>query len=88
MELGTRSTGSVERIDNFKDRVPEYDPRSGAHLWVSILMYKVDPANIFRGELALFDHESLLSVDGPACFFCEQVFSPLLATRRCKGEPK
>lgn len=88
MEFGTRSTGFTEKVENFKDRVPDYDPRSGNHLWISILMYKVDPANLLKGELALFDHESLLSVNGPGCFFCEEVFSPYIATRRCKGEPK
>lgn len=87
MELGTHSTGFTERVDNFQDKVPNYDPRSGDHLWVSILMYKVDPAKLLEGELALFDHESLLSLNGPGCYHCERPYSPLLFTRKCKGHP-
>ncbi|MEU4750022.1 hypothetical protein AB0F93_03440 [Micromonospora tulbaghiae] len=73
------------------DRVPEYDPRSGDHLWTVTCAYRVDPER-FTGERAgdgpaLLDLENLLLTAGPGCFFCEQTWSPRLARRRCPGHP-
>lgn len=79
------NTGFVEQVEGFKDKIPNYDLRSGNHYWIIINSYKFNPEN--KGQ-TLMDHESLVSVAGPACFYCERAYSPLLATRRCKGEPK
>lgn len=79
------SAGYRELIVDFKDRIPDYDPRSGEHLWMLLTMYKWNPPS--AGKPILLDHENLLSVDGPGCYYCEQQYSQLLATRRCLGHP-
>jgi hypothetical protein len=84
--VATRSTGFVEKIDTFTDKIPEYDPRSGSHFWIMVTSYKVDPAKALEGEL-LMDHESLVSVAGPGCYYCESEYTKLIASRRCKGHP-
>lgn len=84
------STGHTIQVDPV-DRIPDYDPRTGNHLWIVTSVYQVDPQQ-WRSDdptvTPMLDHENLLSVAGPGCFYCEQVYTPLLATRRCKGEPR
>lgn len=83
------STGVKQRVDGFKDRIPEYDPRSGNHLWVVLQSYQIDPKKWTESdELVIFDIENLLSVEGPGCYYCEQPYSPSLYYRRCPGEPR
>lgn len=79
-------TGSGYYYDPVKNKIPEYDPRSGEHLWVAIATWKVNPKNFNAGEVFL-DRENIIGVMGPGCFFCEEPYTPLLATRRCKGDP-
>ena len=86
MAIPYRATGFSEKIDNFEDKMPDYDPRTGDHFWFVAATYKVDPQIYLRGESHL-DHESLTSVLGPGCYYCEQYYTPQLATRRCKGKP-
>lgn len=84
------STGQTIRVDPV-DRVPDYDPRSGDHLWIVTTAYQVDPEHWRSPDptvTPMLDHENLLSVAGPGCFYCEQVYTPQLAKRRCKGEPR
>lgn len=84
------STGFTQKVDPF-DRIPDYDPRTGDHLWVVTTAYRVVPEQWHSGDptvTPMLDMENLLSVAGPGCFYCEQVYTPLLATRRCKGEPR
>jgi hypothetical protein len=78
-----RASENLQRIDGFVDRVPEFNPRSADHLWTYLTMYRTDPTN----ELPMLDRENLLSIVGPCCFYCERGYSPLLASRRCKGKP-
>lgn len=88
-ERAWTSTGQTERIDapGGIDRVPEFDPRAGDHLWTVVTMYQVDPAKWSDPDhLPILDHESLLTVAGPGCYYCEQRYSPQLASRRCKGD--
>lgn len=83
-------TGQTIRVDPV-DRIPDYDPRTGNHLWIVTTAHQVDPAQWRSNDLTvtpMLDHENLLSVAGPGCFHCEQHYTPLLATRRCKGEPR
>lgn len=92
MEGGFSATGFVQRVPGNVDRVPEFDPRAGEHLWTISLTYRVDPAK-FTPEgagdgPALLDLENLLLTVGPGCFYCERIYTPLLATRRCPGEPR
>lgn len=67
------------------DRIPPYDPETGQHFWIVTLAYRVTPEHFAR---LILDHESLVAFVGPGCFYCETVYSPDLATRRCKGDPK
>ena len=88
MERQWTSTGDKQLVEEPPDRTPEYDPRTGAHLWMVLTMYQVDPAAFTDPtRTPMLDRENLLSVQGPGCFHCEQVYTPNLATRRCKGHP-
>lgn len=70
----------VEQVD----RIPEFDPRSGEHIWTIMTAYRWGGPDVERPTL---DLENLLLIVGPACHFCEQAYSRGLATRRCKGHP-
>lgn len=83
-------TGVTEHVDNPFDinRVPPFDARSGDHFWIVMTTYRVDPVAFSSPDPAItpmLDHESLVTVGGPGCFYCEQLYSPLLASRRCRG---
>lgn len=66
-------------------------PVPGQHLWTLIGMWRIDPATLAAsGPTAapvLLDHENLVSIEGPGCFWCEQPYSPDLAAEPCAGEP-
>jgi len=82
------STGQTERIDPV-DRIPDFDPRSGDHLWTVITAYRVVPEQWKDPtHTPHLDHESLLSVTAPGCFHCEEYWTPRLASRRCPGKPR
>lgn len=85
------STGHPRLIDPTTTvyRVPDFDPRSAEHLWMVITMYRVRPEQ-WQDEThtPMLDGENLLSITVPGCYYCEQLWTPLLATRRCKGEPR
>lgn len=61
--------------------------RPGEHLWVISAAWRVaDPAGILiSGSEVLMDGESLLMIEGPGCFKCEQPYSRRLARKRCRG---
>lgn len=67
------------------DRVPEFDPRSGDHLWAIGTMYRWGGPTVERPTL---DAENMLLLTGPGCFYCEQLWSERLAVRRCPGQPR
>lgn len=83
--IKTTDLGIQEHIHGPVDRIPKFDPRKGDHLWTMVCMYKVDPKKFKEGVEGILDHESLLTIAGPGCFYCEESYTPLLATRRCKG---
>lgn len=91
MEGEFRGTGFVQEVPGHIDRVPEYDRRSGDHLWTVTCMYGVDPTMFIAGGggdgPALLDMENLLITAGPGCFYCEKTYTPQLALRRCTGHP-
>lgn len=83
-------TGHTVRVDNPYeiDRIPEFDPRSGNHFWIVTQAHQVDPAKFADPtHTPILDQETLVSVAGPGCYHCEKPYTPLLATRRCKGGP-
>lgn len=67
------------------------DPGKGEHLWTILTMHRVSSdmiRRLNRGEepgAELLDHESLLTLEGPGCFKCEQPYSRYLAHRKCTG---
>lgn len=67
------------------------DPGPGKHLWTLLTMHRVSDDMIQRLNRGatpgpeLLDHESLLTIEGPGCFKCEQTYSPMLARRKCTG---
>lgn len=90
MEREWVSTGHREVIDSQVDKIPEFDPRKGEHFWIVITTYKVDPSRVTSPDptvTPMLDHESLVAVVGPGCYYCEQVYEPVLKHRRCKGQP-
>lgn len=89
MKRAWTDAGHKVEVPGQIDRLPAYDPRSGEHLWIVGVVYRVDPAK-FRDPTAtpILDNENLLLVPPPGCFWCEQSYTELLATRRCKGEPR
>lgn len=79
------STGSTRIVPAGLNKVPAYDPRSGDHLWTIVTMYRWGGPHVERPTL---DTENLLTVTPPGCYFCEQVYTERLATRRCPGDPR
>jgi hypothetical protein len=54
----------------------------GQHLWVVTSLYKVTPKPL--GEYFL-DMENLLTIDGPGCFWCEEMWSEHINNKPCRG---
>jgi hypothetical protein len=84
--MGFEGTGVYYKANTSDDKLPEYDPRSGDHLWIVIGTWKVNPKNLKEG--GILDRENILGIMGPGCFFCEKPYTTLLDSRRCKGEPQ
>jgi hypothetical protein len=78
------ATGEYVKYTGQVDRIPEFNPRSGDHLWTWAVMYRASP----EAETPMLDTENLLLITGPGCFYCEQVYSKRLAMRRCSGHPQ
>lgn len=70
----------IEQID----RIPDFDPRTGDHLWCITTMYQWGGPDI---EQTTLDRENLLCIAGPGCYHCEEPYTQQLAKRRCKGKP-
>lgn len=84
MEAHVHGTGFTQEVKNYKDKIPDFDPRSGDHFWIVATTYKVVPEVFLKGE-SLLDLENLVLVSPPGCWHCEQIYNPSLANRRCKG---
>ena len=87
-----RSTGHKAYVDPEAmalDRLPAYDSRSGDHLWLVMTSYRVVPALwTDPTHTPQLDQENLVSITPPFCYHCEQAYTPLIGSRRCKGEPR
>ncbi len=82
-------TGHREKVQPGIDQIPEFDPRTGDHLWVVCVAYRVDPKQFTSADpsvLPVLDHENRLTITAPGCYYCEELYSPRLATRRCRGD--
>jgi hypothetical protein len=75
-----------EAVHKYGADIPE--PPKGEHLWVVTGLWRTaDPSGVVEGRRILLDAENLLSIDGPGCYVCEQVWSPELEKQPCPGEP-
>jgi hypothetical protein len=86
-------TGFVQRVEaGGVDRIPPFDVRTGNHYWVLPMTFSVaDPERFYNADHAdgpgLIDKENLVLVSAVGCWHCEELYSPRLASRRCKGQP-
>lgn len=59
-------------------------PPAGEHMWITVAMFRTRNPEAEQFHL---DLENLLTIEGPACYICEQHYTKELATRPCAGEP-
>ncbi len=78
-------TGMKQEVAGDVNKIPEFDPRSGNHFWMILIGYRCDPTKMKSGEQFIMDLENLVTTAGPFCFYCEEVYTKTLASRRCKG---
>jgi hypothetical protein len=67
----------------------------GEHLWIMTAAWRLtDPAKAYAATMTpefdednsyLLDGENIISLAGPGCFKCEQIYSPTLAAQPCTG---
>jgi hypothetical protein len=81
-----RSTGVAEEIPAEVDKIPEFNPKTGNHLWLMHVAFKVDPSTWTADSKPKLDSEALVALAGPGCFYCEQPYA-LVRHSRCKGTP-
>lgn len=81
-------TGAYERFEpGGVSKIPEFDPRGGDHYWIMTTAYNVKPEYWMPDHPAepVLDHENLVLLVGPLCYYCEELYTPYLTKRRCKG---
>lgn len=75
------STGiQQEAASKHSAQLPEFN---GRHLWIFTGMWRVE--NPARSQQN-FDMENLITVEGPGCFWCEQMWNPTMGAK-CPGDP-
>lgn len=88
---GWSPTGNLIHVsDHANVEPPIYDPRSADHYWIIVVAYRADPSEWIANSatVPLLDKRNLMSVQGPACYHCEQQWSERISRRRCPGEPR
>lgn len=65
------------------DAIPAFD---GKHMWIVTAAWRVNPATFRPNESVHLDTENLLTVSGVGCFWCEEEWSFVLASKPCKGD--
>lgn len=75
--MGLRHYNASHLANRVPDRV------DGEHLWAMAAMWRVNPAG---ASPVILDQENMVSVSGPACFWCHQI--PEAASQRCPGVPQ
>lgn len=60
--------------------------KPGEHIWALFAMFRINPEKMADGP-ALMDTENLITVSGPGCYVCEQVYTKEIAAKRCPGDP-
>jgi len=77
-------TGSGIMADATQKHQADLPEHNGRHTWVVTGLWRVD--NPARANHQL-DMENLISIDGPGCLHCEQVWQPTIGSK-CPGEPR
>jgi hypothetical protein len=70
------------------NRIPAFDARSGEHYWILPMAFSVTDPERFMGQPdgpVMFDRENLVLATAVCCYHCEQIYTKLLASRRCRG---
>lgn len=64
-------------------------PLPGVHMWVMTGAWRImNPATAFDVGVAKYlDLENLLTIGGPGCWVCEQIWTPELNDTVCPGDP-
>jgi hypothetical protein len=75
-------TGQIVMVPGEVNRIPDFDPRTGEHLWTMITMYRWGGPQVEQHTL---DQENLLALEGPGCYYCAEPYSDYTAKRRCSG---
>lgn len=78
-------SGHVVQVDGEIDRIPDYDPRTGEHLWVVTPVFRINPKLLTDlTNVPYLDQENLIYISPVFCYWCEQRFAPRLLHRRCE----
>jgi len=59
--------------------------RAREHYWLALVGFVVSPPML---DSAVLDHENIRVAPVVGCYVCEEPWTELTATRRCKGEPR
>lgn len=79
-EIVVTSVGQpYEAGPNYRDRpMPEF---VGQHLWIVTGVWRIETPEADH----ILDAENLLTVAGPGCWFCGELYSPEAADLPCAG---
>lgn len=82
------SFGHSYESDAMVFKVPDYNPISQEHFWISIVAFRVQPDKWTKEDKIIMDQENLVFAGAVGCYYCEQPYKPILLHRRCPGEPR
>jgi len=77
---------NVTEVTDRHHRKIEYPP-AGEHLWALLGVFRVQLSGVDRAGRVCLDVRNLLTIDGPGCFVCEQIWSEEVADAPCPGDP-
>jgi len=84
--LTVSGTGIMQKIGTKKNNRTLVDPGDGKHLWIVSSTYLVtNPAKAFTAESIELDIENLMTVVGPGCYKCEELYDPEKTLPHCTG---
>jgi len=88
--VGSDPTAPKQHIDG--DRARQFPAeKAGEHLWIVTAAYRVSDQLAAAMEEGSdnqlhMDRESLLTIQGPGCMWCEQPWTRAIAARPCVGD--
>jgi len=73
----------VEAVSKYHNDTSFPAQKPGEHLWNLVAMFRVAaPAG---GDRFNLDLENLITIEGPGCYWCEQMWSREVAAAPCRG---